>query len=607
MWLVSGLPPGWHTVGGVPCGVTVRLVTLLSIHGTIAHTAGSNQPIRDPTQLGDDPVVAEHVAAWDCKDIGRHNEVAYTQDLLDLEMCIPAQRQEVNRCLTSIRTPLQIGQWERALVNHPDQEFVSFLLRGMRGGFRIGYNRRGHSCKPVSRNMQSARLNPQVVEEYLAKEASEGRVIGPLDPTNYPQVQVSPFGVIPKPHQPGKWRLIVDLSSPEGQSVNDGIAKDLCSVAYISVDDIAAVVLRLGRGAKLAKIDIRAAYRIIPVHPDDRCLLGMRWEGQLFIDATLPFGLRSAPKLFTAVADALEWMVKSKGVRFLSHYLDDFIIVGAPDSEKCKVGLEQLLDSCKVLGIQIATHKVEGPLTCIMFLGIEVDTKAMELRLPPEKLQRLKEMIEKWRSRKSCTKEELESLVGHLSHACKVVRPGRRFLRGMIELLTVAKRRHHHIRLSSTFRADLEWWHAFLNPWNGVSVLYKRRIDIPDVQIWSDASGSWGCAAVWGNQWLLVSWQQCPSFETVSIAAKAWYGCVVEGKCDNETVVHILNHGYTNMAHLLRCLFFIEAKLNFTLRATHVPGVRDPRADSLSRNRLKEFVCFISTGQPRCTCFREGI
>ena len=463
-------------MGGIPCGVAVRLVTLLSIHGTIAHTASSNQPIRDPMQLGDDPVVAEHVTAWDYKDIGRHKEVANTQDLLDLEMCIPAQRQEVNRCLTGIRMPLQRGQWERALANQPDQEFVSFLLRGMRGSFRIGYNHRGHSCKPASRNMQSARLNPQVVEEYLAKEASEGWVIGPLDPTNYPQVQVSPFGVIPKPHQPGKWRLIVDLSSPEGHCVNDGIAKDLCSIAYISVDDIAAVVLHLERGAKLAKMDIHTAYRIIPVHPDDRCLSGMRWEGQLFIDAALPVGLRSAPKLFTAVADAPEWVVKSKGVRFLSHYLDDFIIVGAPDSEECKVGLGQLLDSCKVLGIPIATHKVEGPLTCIIFLGIEVDTRTMELRLPPENVQHLEEMIEEWRSRKSCRKEELESLIGHLNHACKVVRPGRRFLRGMIELLTVAKRHHHHIRVSSTFRTDLEWWHALLNPWNGVSMLYKRRM-----------------------------------------------------------------------------------------------------------------------------------
>ena len=138
---------------------------------------------------------------------------------------------------------------------------MEYLLRGMREGFRIGYNHRGHTCRPASKNMQSARQNPQVVEEYLAKEVKERRVIGPLNLVEYLDVQVSSFGVIPKSHQPGKWRLIVDLSSPEGQSVNDSIAKSLWSLSYISVDYIASVVLHLGRGALLAKMDVQSAYR----------------------------------------------------------------------------------------------------------------------------------------------------------------------------------------------------------------------------------------------------------------------------------------------------------------------------------------------------------
>jgi hypothetical protein len=62
----------------------------------------------------------------------------------------------------------------------------------------------------------------------------------------------------------------------------------------------------------MAKIDIKSAYRTIPVHPDDRALLGMVWNGQLFIDTTLPFGLRSAPIIFTAVADAAEWAIRQE-------------------------------------------------------------------------------------------------------------------------------------------------------------------------------------------------------------------------------------------------------------------------------------------------------
>ena len=76
--------------------------------------------------------------------------------------------------------------------------------------------------------------------------------------------------------------------------MNDGISHERCSFSYVSVAEIASVVLRLGRGSLLAKSDVKHAYRQIPVLPDDRWLLGMRWNGNLF-------GLRSAPIMFSAV------------------------------------------------------------------------------------------------------------------------------------------------------------------------------------------------------------------------------------------------------------------------------------------------------------------
>ena len=80
--------------------------------------------------------------------------------------------------------------------------------------------------------------------------------------------------VIPK-GKSGKWRLIIDLSSPVGRSVNDGIDPEWCSMKYISVDDAAEAIRQMGRGAFLAKVDIKQAYRMVPVHRDDRPLLGM--------------------------------------------------------------------------------------------------------------------------------------------------------------------------------------------------------------------------------------------------------------------------------------------------------------------------------------------
>ncbi len=68
------------------------------------------------------------------------------------------------------------------------------------------------------------------------------------------RVHCSPFGVIPKKSNPSKWRLIVDLSSPKGKPVNDGIPKELLSLSYVSVDDVVHQILKLGRGAYIARI-----------------------------------------------------------------------------------------------------------------------------------------------------------------------------------------------------------------------------------------------------------------------------------------------------------------------------------------------------------------
>ena len=74
----------------------------------------------------------------------------------------------------------------------------------------------------------------------------------------------------------------------------------------------------------MIKLDIRNAYRVILIHLDNRWLMGMIWEDSLFIDAALPFGLRSAPKIFTALANRAEWMVRQQGVEFVILYLDNF-------------------------------------------------------------------------------------------------------------------------------------------------------------------------------------------------------------------------------------------------------------------------------------------
>ena len=140
------------------------------------------------------------------------------------------------------------------------------------------------------------------------------------------------------------------LSNPSGTSVNDGIDPELCSLSYISVDDV-------GRGTMLGKTDIKSAYRIIPVHPADRLLLGMEWQGNTFVDTRLLFGLRSAPLIFTAVADSLEWIVKQQGVQYLYHYLDDLITCGPPGTLECQKNMHKLLRVLQSIGYPNSTRQ----------------------------------------------------------------------------------------------------------------------------------------------------------------------------------------------------------------------------------------------------------
>ena len=166
------------------------------------------------------------------------------------------------------------------------------------------------------------------------------------------------------------------------------------------MDNIAEAATHLGQGAFLAKVDIESAYRLIPVHPDDRPLQAMQSDNKIFIDPMLPFGLQSAPKIFNAVADALHWQ---SGIPLLFHYLDDFVIIGPPASTQCAESLAILDRECARLKVPMAAHKWECPATSLVVLGIEFDTMAGHLRLPRDKLEWLQALLQQWGGKKACS------------------------------------------------------------------------------------------------------------------------------------------------------------------------------------------------------------
>ena len=131
-----------------------------------------------------------------------------------------------------------------------------------------------------------------------------------------------------------------------------------------------------------------------------------------------------------------------------------------------------MLLTMKNLGIPISLHKTEGPVTVIQFFGILLDSNRMEARLPDDKVQ---EELSKWHNKKSATLRELQSLIGTLNFACRVVPPGRPFLQRIIQLTHKVTKPHHHIKLNAGFREDIRMWQIFSSKWNGCNFLCSQN------------------------------------------------------------------------------------------------------------------------------------
>ena len=516
-------------------------------------------------------------------------------------------------------TPVHVSALEAELVNHPDTEFVNSLISGMRHGFRIGYD--GPRDTLISPNLSSATDNPSLISEYLANECALGHTAGPFDVCPFDPFRSAGIGAVPK--KSGGFRLIVHLSAPLGQSINDGIDEDLYSLEYITVDDIVKHVIRQGRGALLYKVDMQHAFRNIPVHPSDWPLLGMVWDGQYYFDKVLPFGLRSSPAIFNKFAEAVCWILRNEyNLPGLEHYLDDFLGVSPPSdcvpTSTAAVHKATLLTVFENLGIPIATgpDKNVGPSTVVTVLGIEVDSVAQETRLPDDKLVKLMETLSDWSSRHSATKKDLLSLIGSLSFAAKVVPPGRTFIRRLIDLSCTVSGLSDVITLDDEAKLDIHWWRSFVQEWNGRSFFHDLSwTKSPQFELFTDASDI-GYGGFYQGHWFFGEWENGLASEAImvrelypialccSLWGSEWSGRKLLFHCDNESVVVAWRKGTCrnrNAMALIRGMLAIAAKGNFILYIQHIAGTNNEIADALSRLQVARFRQLAPAADPNPT------
>lgn len=308
-----------------------------------------------------------------------------------------------------------------------------------------------------------------------------------------------------------------------------------------------------------------------------------------------------SPFLFDTLASALEYIFRQE-----LHYLDDFLIVGPPHSHICNDTFSGVEALCKHLGVTLKPDKLTPPTTVLTFLGVQLDTVAQVASLPKEKLDMILVVLQNFSTLQKCTKQALLSLIGKLSFAAKVIPAGRIFIRRLIDASMTASSNHHHVRISATVRADINWWLSFARNWNGRNLILEHQwTPSPAFQLFTDASDH-GYGAYWRGHWFCSTWSKQQRRHTIQwrelfavVLAAATWGSQWQRKrllvhCDNHAVVHIWRTGTSkqqSLMRLVRTLFFTAATHNFTLILQHIQGIDNGIADALSRSQLHRFRC----------------
>ena len=483
---------------------------------------------------------------------------------------------------------LCLTAWEQVLGDDFDKDF---LLNGIKFGFDIvdvdsepqPVELDNHpSASPQSPLFQQA--SKQVEQEIINQNYIE---------VDSPPIIVSPLGAIPKPD--GGVRLIHDCSRPQGSAVNDYVSA-FDKQRFQSVDDACKLVKE---GFYMAKVDLKWAYRSVNISKHSQLFTGLKWQFQgktkYFYDGKLPFGSKLAPGIFHRLSQAVRRMMSRKGFNIVA-YLDDFFICEAT-KDLCSKGLRSLVQLLRKLGFLINWNKVVDPTNSLTFLGVQICSREMCLRLPSDKLHALRAELDSFGARKRASKKQLQSLVGKLNWAAAVVHGGRVFLRRLIDAINSLKQQSHKIRLDNNIKDDIVWWQRFLLLFNGKAII---PMTTSFSGVYTDACNS-GAGAHWGEDWYYCNWERDwplvadwhindKEILAVVLAAHIW-GSRWANRCiyvfsDNMTTVSNINKGTSKnkvIMHYLRYLFWVSARFNFRLRARHIKGINNRHADLISR------------------------
>jgi hypothetical protein len=491
----------------------------------------------------------------------------------------PVQMAKVTQCLS---------KWQHELRGDVDE---AYLVAGMKDGFCIvddmladpnTYRRNYRSVLGDNKLKAETRINEEIAAGNYIKCGTKPNVITSL-------------GAVVK--DGSDIRLIHDLSRPEG-GVNR-LAWET-SVVYPTIDEAVGFI---SPDSFIAKVDLKSAYRLIPINPACYNLTGLQWRfgndksPTYLFDARLPFGASKSCKIFQSITNSICRMMGRRGYKTLA-YIDDLICIGS-SRESCQLAFDCLIELLEELGLIVNQKKTCGPTRDMVYLGIRIDCVSRTLALPEKKFADLKVLIRSWDKRKKVTKLEVQTMVGKLNWAARVIRGGRTFSRRLIDMLRSVRESHHHVRVTAAARADLSWWRECCSRFHG-SCQFKCDAPLASCCFATD-SCTWGGGGFLGVDWFYASWTtdfpkmfdehiNVTELFTVVLALRRWgpqlVDCHVRIRSDNSATVAALNKSTSRSDSLMphiREIFWLCVQYNISISSVHIPGSENVLADRISR------------------------
>ena len=389
------------------------------------------------------------------------------------------------------------------------------------------------------------------------------------------------------PKKDGSQRLVVNL-----RPLNRFIMK-----CHFKMEGAGMLRDLLQRNDWLVSIDLKDAYLSILIAERDRKFLRFLWEEQIYEFRCLPFGLSSAPRVFTKLLKPVMALLRRQGIRTII-FLDDMLIMGQSKEELVdQVG--EILQFLQLLGFVINQEKsVLSPSHTIQFLGFMVDSALMMISLPQKKVEDIAKACQAALLQGTLSVRDLSRLIGQMSATMRAVLPAPLCYRNLQRIKNQSLSRSHSfeaiVTLDDSAKEELLWWVHQLATWNGRTILSET----PDLVVESDASLlGWGAVSggvCTGGLWSEKERTQHINYLelmagalAVRTFAKHKRNIHVRLRMDNQTAIFYVNRmGGTRAQSLVQpaCqLWQWCLQRGITLSAEYLPGANNGIADKESR------------------------